>query len=190
MTSVGDRYMTHNLTTHLQTTPLGRLSDVDMLVKGQLVFRELIIGELRRALHHRIGIGSMILACCAIDFLTTLFSGKGADDPRFRNFVNKFLPRYDPEKLRLMRHGLVHEYVIKRGKSYAFSVGRERASEHLLQERIIVDLLADDIEEAGEQLFQLALADQGVRRNVLKRLRNPGLVLIEPEDYLSPPPSS
>jgi hypothetical protein len=179
--------MTHESPRPLLATPLAGLSDDDVLAKGQQVFRELVIGELRRALHARIGIAAMILACCAIDFLTTLFAGKGSTDKRFQQFVEKFLPRYDAKNLRLMRHALVHEYVIQRDKSYAFSVGRERASEHLQQNRIIVDLLVDDIEQAGGQLFEQAVVDHNVRRHVLKRLRNPGLVLMEPEDLLPTP---
>jgi hypothetical protein len=158
------------------------LSSAEVLEKGKIAFDELVIGELHRALANRIGIASMILACCAADFLTTLLAGKGSTESRFRNFVDQFLPSYDAKRLILMRHGLVHEYAVPRGKGYAFSVGRERAGEHLQNGRIIVDVLMDDLAAAGGRLFALAETDEAIRGNVLRRLRAPGLVLMEPND--------
>jgi hypothetical protein len=174
--------MQDNARTRLLLADVTTLDDAEALEKLSVAFQDLMIGELRRALAHRIGIGSMIMACCAVDFLGTLLAGDNSTDTRFRAFVQKFLPAYDARRLRWTRDRLVHNYAVPRENGYGFSVASERAVEHLDGPRIVVDRLVDDIKIAGERLFELAATDGTIRTNILKRLRSPGIVLMEPAD--------
>jgi len=102
----------------------------------------------------------------------------------FRAFVRTFLPAYDTSKLSAMRNRLVHNYVVP-PDAYAFSAGRERAAEHLApanRERIILELLADDVERAGAELLMRAARQPKLRKRLLARVRTPGLLLAEPSD--------
>jgi hypothetical protein len=165
----------------LLLTGMDGLTDEQAFAKLELTFRELVIGETRRALKASIGIGGMILACCAIDFLSSLYAGQDSSDTTFLDFAGRFLANYDAEKLRALRNRLVHNYV-RAPHAYRFSAGRARAAEHLVGERIVVDLLLDDIERAGQELVRLTTVDATVRERVLRRLKTPGLLNLEPQD--------
>src|SRR5712691_1817526 len=161
----------------LFVSPKG-LSDDIALRKLRVTFDRLIVDEIRRTLKARIGVASMILLCCAIDFLGSLHAGAEAREDTFKAFARRFLPRYDAGRLYSVRRHLVHNYVIPRS-GYVFAVGRERATEHLVQgkrQRLILEVLLDDVEQAGHELFAVADTDQQLRANILCRLRVPGLI--------------
>lgn len=154
------------------------LSDDAALRKLRVTFHMLIVGEIRRALEHEIGVASMILCCCAIDFLGSLYAGQHASGATLKAFVQRFLRQYDPAKLAAMRNRLVHNYVVP-PEAYNFTVGREHAPLHLSpggRSLIVVDEFVDDIQRAGEELFRLAGQEGVVHQNVLARLRERGLL--------------
>jgi hypothetical protein len=160
---------------------MASMSDAEALRKLRATFHVLLIGEIRRVLEHEVGVAAMILCCCALDFLGSLHAGTPASGQSFRSFVNAFLPEYDPAKLWLLRNRLVHNYMVPPG-TYSFTVGRQNIGLHATAASdggaglIIVDQLADDIQQAGERLLRHARLDPAIRQHVLARIRKRGLI--------------
>jgi hypothetical protein len=174
----------------LVRAPFDGLSDDERLRKVRVTFYRLLLGEIERMLNPAtppagapIGVGAMILACCAIDFLSTLYAGEDSRQEHFESFTTTYLKHfgYDPTKLRFLRNGLVHNYAV-RNEAYAFDAGQQHRPKHLTHDAesgrdwIIVDCLLDDIRGAADLLFEQALQPGLVRCNMLRRTYTPGLL--------------
>lgn len=58
-------------------------------------------------------VGAFILACCAIDYFGGLYTGyatQSATHARFRSFIEKYMSKYDFQKIEDLRWSLIHYY--------------------------------------------------------------------------------
>jgi len=78
-------------------------------------FAEWVFAEISGCLQSHASVGSVILCCCAIDYLGRFYSGEpghSMNKARYVSFLGKYFDhRYDPEVFyKLVRCGLMHGY--------------------------------------------------------------------------------
>ena len=89
-------------------------------------------GDIERASKGEAKLGASILGACFIDAMAGFYKGIDREEAkwkcgsRFRDFVEKYLPKYEPERLwEDLRCGLVHSYA--EGGSYEFTHSRSQS---------------------------------------------------------------
>lgn len=131
--------------------------------------------------------GAFILGSCFIDCLTSYYVGGDTTKIHFKDFVGKFLPSYDPEKLYTdLRCKLVHNY--SEGGSYMFVDGHpewhgkwEGGSKKTF---INLENFIDALRSAMEQYFQLLETDIDVHERAVKRVNTIGLLGITRGEFV------
>jgi len=137
-------------------------------------------------------LAGFILGCCFVDAMAGFYFGIDKEEAkrnageRFKEFVKKYLPKYDKEKLwEDLRCGLVHSYA--EGGTYVFT-DANKAGFHFDRTpkgKIILNLedFCADLREAYRKFRQDILTDDNVFQRAKKRYESMGLmVLIKIED--------
>lgn len=96
-------------------------------MKEQLVkeldssFLALALEDMKRAIDPKVNtnLAVFILGVCLIDALAGFYGGKEkptneGNTGRFKNFVKKYLPQYNPDDLYEVRNGLLHSYIVEK----------------------------------------------------------------------------
>src|SRR5262245_11706829 len=75
-----------------------------------------------RAVKDAKGMGGFILGLCAIDWLASFYFAKDVGSEEYKNFVRRFLPKYNAEQIyHDLRCGLVHNFTNRgNGTKYDF----------------------------------------------------------------------
>jgi hypothetical protein len=127
------------------------------------ILKEMVFGDIYRALESKSRVGAMILGVCAIDYMALIHAvaleksvGQGYVKTNYICFCEEFLKQYDAEKIYFdLRNMLVHEYSI--GTHYIIRVEHD-PKVHLLKEfnsdKITIDIesFIADIERAFNKL--------------------------------------
>jgi hypothetical protein len=118
--------------------------------------------------------GAFILASCFIDYIAGFYYGHKADRSDYINFTNKYLKKYDGDKIYYsVRNGLVHNYFVER--DYVFSdkgadgpnLGKYKNGKIVLN---LEDFLSD-IESAMNKYFKALDRDNELRKRAIKRFK-------------------
>lgn len=130
-------------------------------------------------------LAGFILGACFIDAMAGFFAGlekkdaRNGSGKRFKDFIEKYLPRYSPEKLwEDLRCGLVHSYA--EGGSYVFT-HLNNAGFHFNTTsggKIILNLedFSGDLREAYRQLREDILNDEETFLKAKRRYLSMGLM--------------
>jgi hypothetical protein len=141
-------------------------------------------GDIERASKGEAKLGAFILGACFIDAMAAFYKGidreeaKWKSGSRFRDFVEKYLPKYEPERLwEDLRCGLVHSYA--EGGSY--EITHSRSQSHFTKSsrgKTILNLedFLEDLKEAYNKLRKDILNQKDTFDKAMRRYESMGLM--------------
>jgi hypothetical protein len=147
----------------------------------------------RASIQGQAKLAGFILGCCFIDTMAGFYAGidkrqaKRNSGKRFKDFVKKYLPRYDPKKLwEDLRCGLVHSYA--EGGTYVFT-DANKAGFHFdttSRGKIILNLedFCADLREAYKNFRNDILTNNKTFLKAKKRYKSMGLMGLVPINNL------
>jgi hypothetical protein len=133
--------------------------------------------DIERASKGEAKLGAFILGACFIDAMAGFFKGidreeaKRKSGSRFKDFVEKYLPQYEPERLwEDLRCGLVHSYA--EGGGYEFT--HSKSQFHFTKSsrgKVILNLedFLEDLKEAYNKLRVDILTNKDIFDKAKKR---------------------
>lgn len=151
----------------------------DIIKRIKTGFKNMALDGIKKASDGDSKMGAFILASCFIDCMTGYVRGGKEDTTKtdYKNFVEKYLPSYDPERLyRDLRCRLVHNY--SEGGSYVFIANIP--SRHLKpwngKTFINLEDFIRDVEHAMRLLLREIKTIDKMRRNAVDRFTQVGLL--------------
>jgi hypothetical protein len=145
-------------------------------------------GDIDRASKCEAKLGAFILGACFIDAMAGFYKGidreeaKRKSGSRFKDFVEKYLPKYEPERLwEDLRCGLVHSYA--EGGSYEFTHSKSQI--HFTKSsrgKTILNLedFLEDLKEAYNKLREDILTKKDSFDKAKRRYKSMGLMASVP----------
>jgi hypothetical protein len=141
-------------------------------------------GDIERASKGEAKLGAFVLGACFIDAMAGFYKGidreesKRKSGSRFKDFVEKYLPKYEPERLwEDLRCGLVHSYA--EGGSYEFT--HSKSQFHFTKSsrgKTILNLedFLEDLKEAYNKLREDILNQKDTFDKAMRRYKSMGLM--------------
>jgi len=157
----------------------------------QKSLEDFVINDITRAVQaDNLEVGLIILTLIATECLSGYFSGRDANRQTFVAFVSRYFPdSYKPYADTIygkLRDGLLHDYIVKKGKPFTFIMNREVGEPHLVwyktnklmwfnRKQFAYDLLT-----AWEKYVADVTTDQQLYDNVKLRLKARGRLKVVP----------
>lgn len=139
--------------------------------------KDMALGDVKRAFNGRSCMGAFILGSCLIDCLTSFYNGKDSTAKDYKDFISKFLTKYDSNKFyKDLRCKLVYNY--SEGGSYIFIDGKP--NKHLGIDKnsgkVIINLenFIEELEDIVDYYLRLLEEDNDVYEKAIRKCKKIG----------------
>lgn len=135
---------------------------------------QLAFADVKKASDGGAKMGAFILASCFIDYLAGFYYGHKAEKIDYINFTNKYLKKYDGEKIYYsVRNGLVHNYSVERDFVFSEKGLDGQNLEKYKNGKTVLNLedFLSDIESAMNKYFKVLDRDKNLRKRAINRFK-------------------